>query len=255
MPEKEKNKTSEKKRKSIYDKPLKDINKDGKTGFGDTWLGDALGFDGKVGIQKGRPGLKDSLKGARRGSDEKKKESGSKRPQSRPAKAKTKPSERLDTKGETPRESKGGRARYRGRGSKTTDAGMDEKAKRTQSSRTPPTPKSDSDKKAPSGVSYAEWKKMTRAERKAKGLPETTLGWQNQRIMGYGGGNKPKPKSKPTPSTSKPTGGAHPTAQRASGMSRGGMSTNKEGRYQQNGGRDMKKTGMFYDSKSPRGYK
>jgi len=249
MPEKEKNKISDKKRKSIYDKPLKDINKDGKTGFGDTWLGDALGFDGKVGIQKGRPGLKDSLKGARRGSDEKKKESGSKRPKSRPAKSKTKPSERLDTKGETTRESKGGPARYRGKGSKTTDAGMDEKAKRTQSSRTPPTPKSDADKKAPSGVSYAEWKKMTRAERKAKGLPETTLGWQNQRMMGYGG-NKSKPKSKPTPSTSKPTGGAHPTAQRASGMSKGGMS-----RFKKTGNTDYKGKGMFYDSKSPRGYK
>src|SRR6056297_1225130 len=63
-----------KKGKSIYDKPLKDINKDGKVNFGDTWLGDALGFDGKMGVQKGRPGLRDSLKGARRGKTESKKD-------------------------------------------------------------------------------------------------------------------------------------------------------------------------------------
>lgn len=42
-------------------------NKDGsdEVGFGDTWLGDLLGFDGKVGIQDG-PNLKESLAGGRR---------------------------------------------------------------------------------------------------------------------------------------------------------------------------------------------
>lgn len=35
--------------------------------FGDTWLGDALGFDGKVGVQG--PGLKESREGARRSFD------------------------------------------------------------------------------------------------------------------------------------------------------------------------------------------
>ena len=55
-----------KKKKSIYSRRLKDINKDGKRNFGDTFLGDLLGADGKVGIGKGRPGLIDSLKGARR---------------------------------------------------------------------------------------------------------------------------------------------------------------------------------------------
>jgi len=39
------------------------------------------------------------------------------------------------------------------------------------------------------------------------------------------------------------------------GMAKGGMAKSKEGRYQQNGGRDMKKTGMFYKSSSPKGYK
>lgn len=37
---------------------------DGKVGFGDTWLGDALGFDGKVGVQGDN--LKDSFGGSRR---------------------------------------------------------------------------------------------------------------------------------------------------------------------------------------------
>mgnify|MGYP003108995084 CR=1 FL=1 len=55
-----------KKKKSIYSRRLKDVNKDGKRNFGDTFLGDLLGADGKVGIGKGRPGLIDSLKGKRR---------------------------------------------------------------------------------------------------------------------------------------------------------------------------------------------
>tara|TARA_B100001939_G_scaffold90207_1_gene77287 strand:+ start:555 stop:1292 length:738 start_codon:yes stop_codon:yes gene_type:complete len=55
-----------KKKKSIYSRRLKDVNKDGKRNFGDTWLGDLIGADGKVGIGEGRPGLKESLKGARR---------------------------------------------------------------------------------------------------------------------------------------------------------------------------------------------
>ena len=57
---------AEKKKKSIYSRKLKDVNKDGKKNFADTWLGDLLGADGKAGIKKGRPGLKASLKGARR---------------------------------------------------------------------------------------------------------------------------------------------------------------------------------------------
>ena len=43
---------------------LQDINEDGKEGFGDTWLGDLLGFDGQVGNQG--PTLKESRQGARR---------------------------------------------------------------------------------------------------------------------------------------------------------------------------------------------
>ena len=48
---------------SLYE-GLKDKDKNG-VGFGDTWLGDMLGFDGKLGIED-RPGLKESRQGARR---------------------------------------------------------------------------------------------------------------------------------------------------------------------------------------------
>ncbi len=44
---------------------LKDTSGNQKIGFEDTFLGDLLGFDGKMGT-KGKPGLLASLKGARR---------------------------------------------------------------------------------------------------------------------------------------------------------------------------------------------
>ena len=43
---------------------LKDTSGDGKVSFGDTWLGDTLGFDGKFGTDKA--GLGASIGGARR---------------------------------------------------------------------------------------------------------------------------------------------------------------------------------------------
>lgn len=55
---------------------LNDVNNDGKVDFGDTFLGDLLGLDGKVGVQG--PGLKDSLNGARRGGKDKGKDTGGK---------------------------------------------------------------------------------------------------------------------------------------------------------------------------------
>jgi hypothetical protein len=69
-----------KKKESIYKKKLKDINKDGKTNFKDMWLGDAVGADGKIGVQG--PGLKASNKGARRemGEDKPKPKTKSKAP-------------------------------------------------------------------------------------------------------------------------------------------------------------------------------
>ena len=47
---------------------LKDFDKSGGASFGDTWLGDLLGFDGEAGIAEGTPGLRDSFGGARRSS-------------------------------------------------------------------------------------------------------------------------------------------------------------------------------------------
>ena len=57
-----------KKKKSIYSRKLKDVNKDGKRNFGDTWLGDLLGADGKAGVQA--DSMRDSMKGSRRESGE-----------------------------------------------------------------------------------------------------------------------------------------------------------------------------------------
>jgi hypothetical protein len=45
---------------------LADTSGDGNVNFGDTWLGDLLGFDGEAGIAEGNPGLRDSFSGARR---------------------------------------------------------------------------------------------------------------------------------------------------------------------------------------------
>ena len=45
---------------------LNDFDGSGGASFGDTWLGDLLGFDGEAGIKEGNPGLKDSFGGARR---------------------------------------------------------------------------------------------------------------------------------------------------------------------------------------------
>ena len=71
---------AEKKKKRQYTKEylggrrkLKDVDKSGKRDFGDTFLGDLIGADkgGKLGIKKGRPGLRASLKGERRVKDDK----------------------------------------------------------------------------------------------------------------------------------------------------------------------------------------
>ena len=55
-----------KKKKGLYSRKLKDISGDGKRNLADTYLGDLIGLDGKIGIGKKNPGIKDSLKGARR---------------------------------------------------------------------------------------------------------------------------------------------------------------------------------------------
>ena len=58
---------------SLYDE-LTDVSGDGKRNFGDTWLGDLLGFDEPglfkgIGVAEDSPNLRDSFMGARRGFD------------------------------------------------------------------------------------------------------------------------------------------------------------------------------------------
>ena len=50
---------------SLYEN-LADTDGSGGASFGDTWLGDFLGFDGEAGIAEGNPGLRASIGGARR---------------------------------------------------------------------------------------------------------------------------------------------------------------------------------------------
>ena len=81
------------------------------------------------------------------------------------------------------------------------------------------------------GINYDTWEKMTRPERREAGLPETTVGWQNQSLI-----------NDPIGWMKKQLGLTAKT-----GMSAGGMVMK--------GNKDYKKSGMFYKSGSPRGYK
>jgi len=49
---------------------LRDISGDGTVNFGDTYMGDLLGFDGSFGIGEGNPGMASSIGGGRRGEGE-----------------------------------------------------------------------------------------------------------------------------------------------------------------------------------------
>lgn len=203
-------------------KKLKDINKDGKVNFGDTWLGDALGFDGKVGIQKGRPGLKESLKGARRGSTAKKED----KPKDTPKRS---TSRSTPSKKKVDIEKIAGAAINRAEGRKTPSTRPQARPDRRPARGVPAPSKVEvtplePSAKPPSKITYEEWEKLSKAERKKRGLPMTTVQWQNQGKFGI-------PEVKP-------------------GMAKGGMA-----RFDKTGKRDYKGKGMFYDSKSPRGYK
>lgn len=208
MARKDKEKKKKEDDKSIYDYELKDVNKDGKKNFGDTWLGDALGFDGKLGVQG--PGMKESMKGARRnmgGSDKKKKAT---RPKARPGST-TKPRAR-------PEEEK-------------TPPGPGPKRDRPAPKKQSGPPKKErlglKDKKEESAPSKpVEKKSETTSPKRSPSVTRTT----KERVEE----NKRKAR-RVTP------GGA------LSGMARGGMA--------KNGNKDYKKSGMFYKSGSPKGYK
>jgi len=233
-------------------KKLRDINKDGKVNFGDTWLGDALGFDGKVGIQKGRPGLKESLKGARRGSASKKED-----------KSKNEP--KRSTSRSTPSK-------------KTVDSGVDDKAAATRRATT--------DRNRARGAAVPEvkttplGKKETPApsKPKKKSFLDNTMSNDDYRARRQAELKRIRTAKEEASATAKDqakvtraylrtreglealqkgiTGKALDkkalewSQSQNSGMAKGGMA-----RFDKTGKRDYKGKGMFYDSKSPRGYK
>jgi len=231
-----------KKRESIYDKPLKDINKDGKVNFGDTWLGDALGFDGKIGVQKGRPGLKASLKGARRGEEKKPEGKPPTRPRARTVKMEG---------SEVGDKSKGPGATRRSTGpsvqtttqqpkppSTTTGpavARIEETSPNSQTPNKPPMTTADARAKVIKDKAAARANTPTEAEIQA---------WIKKQGASFHRANK----------TQQAKRAAAIKALTKTGMAAGGMTSNM-GRYSRTGNTNYKDKGMFYDSKSPRGYK
>lgn len=174
-------------------KKLKDVNKDGKVNFKDTWLGERLSTKGKL---KG-PNLAESLKGARRVSDTPATESkpapkAASKPASAPApKPKPRPAS-LDATSGASRSVEGkvkAKAAVGGRGDGAAEVERrrkDRLAKEAQ--RTALKSVGDmsvaeaSRKQAPItqdtarpsfDVSYDQWLKMTPAKRKELGLPAT----------------------------------------------------------------------------------
>ena len=157
------------KKKSIYSRKLKDVNKDGKRNFADTWLGDLIGADGKAGVQKDK--LKSSLKGSRR-------ESGMKDTAKTTA---TKKSTRTKTRAnaEAPTATKVTTPKVTTRTlSPAGTSGRGDGAKEVERRRTDALidMADKAIKKSPKAYSYKEWKDMSRAERKAAGLPVSVIG-------------------------------------------------------------------------------
>lgn len=166
---------AEKKKKGIYSRKLKDINKDGKRNFKDTFLGDLLGVDGKAGIQKGRPGLKASLKGARR--EDGKADTTAKKVQK--AKKEGTPTSRLDRKGATPKKA-GKLTSVLDRKGETPKRKAQLSPRLDRKGATPDTSTKSNrlDSKNSTGlkVTYNQWKGMTRQQRIDRGLPTSVVG-------------------------------------------------------------------------------
>jgi hypothetical protein len=142
-------------------KVLKDINKDGKVNFKDTWLGERLSTKGKL---KG-PNLAESLKGARREvpGEEKKPSTSIKPTVSKP--------EAKESVGRTSMKVPKAKPEPEPKES-TGRTGMKvPKAK--------PEPKESTGRtsmKVPKGTSYEQWKSMTRTERREANLPVSAIG-------------------------------------------------------------------------------
>jgi len=161
---------------------LKDTSGNKSIGFEDTFLGDLLGFDGKMGT-KGKPGLLASLKGARRKkpgtatTTTKKKGPAKVRPVLRPKPAAKGPVRRGDgtqagVEARPEGETNQGPSR---RGSVRTRIEKGQGSGRRGSVKTPRSPsKRDSDfRQKLKGVTMQKWDSMSQAERAAAGLPKS----------------------------------------------------------------------------------
>jgi hypothetical protein len=143
-------------------KKLKDVNKDGKVNFKDTWLGERLSTKGKL---KG-PNLAESLKGARR---------------EVPGEGK-KPT--TSTKSTTKTETRGTTKESVGRTSMPVPKAKPEPRESVgrTSMKVPkakPEPRESTGRtsmKVRTGTTYEQWKNMTRTERRDAGLPVSSIG-------------------------------------------------------------------------------
>ena len=181
---------------------LRDTNEDGRVGFGDTWLGDLLGFDGSIGVQGAS--YAESRSGARR----------------RPAQSTTRPVARpaRERQAELDAAERDFLAPYQQYGaSRDAAAALQAEAEnapvetnanttlpinprltlqeqrlneQTESALGVPPAPTVVEQATPEGsyVTYEQWDDMTRGERENLGLPTSTLGWQWQSDPGRIGG-------------------------------------------------------------------
>ena len=168
-------------------KKLKDVNKDGKINFKDTWLGERLSTKGKL---KG-PNLAESLKGARRESGDTTSTKSTTKPKPRPAaKTETKAKESVGRTSMAVPTTKKKSGDMGGKTGVGTSASADVKIKKVAAGvgKRPERPVSPTRYKEPEAITRAQtarlgniteaqWDKMTKEQRRAKGLPESWVDW------------------------------------------------------------------------------
>ena len=154
---------------------LKDTSGNKKIGFEDTFLGDLLGFDGKMGT-KGKPGLLASLKGARRkkpgaaAATTKKKVV---RPTLRP-KPKPKPRRPPLQEPESGLNPQAGQGKKSGKGPglKPSRTGLSKEIKKPKGLGTPGSPNAQL-KKRIAKITRKQYSDMNRSDRRLAGLPDS----------------------------------------------------------------------------------
>ena len=223
-------------------KKLKDVNKDGKINFKDTWLGERLTTKGKL---KG-PNLAESMKGARRESAADTSTMSSPKPKAKPTVKPAAKSATIDAGSrvgakdrpvKTVAELRAAKKKSGGMGGSAgagTSASADVKItkKVTSTEKKPNDPKverpiSPTRDKSATGryskyeaarlgnITEAQWDKMTRAQREAKGLP---VSWMDY-VRSGGDAVVKSPKSNPTAQAGKV---------RTGNYSKGGMTKGKK---------------------------